>query len=347
MRLGPILKASLSMCGLLAASTLAAEPCWLSQPVTNEYRGYIGVAEKFDADGKLAIPASRRSALRQLFAIDGAALPEKFHDDDMLIEFSGIDVDGHHFEFTSDYVGRGAVFSYLVSGNHSEDSCVVRTCSSHRCEPEWLCGQSSDSESTNVLGVGEWRISDKQQWLDAVKSASETAAYWGIADVSSEYRLLRTAAAQQYLSFIDHTITVDTDNGALPPLTLMESCRDGATLYQRWLYQDQQKFNRYLNSNGLRGKATVSAYTAAGTLQSVIDLAIHRAYADLAQNKDVRVKSLQKTVSGENTGRGYSMEAVSLTSQHRISASLSRLSITPRVGKPYIVEVELLENTAQ
>ena len=67
--------------------------------------------------------------------------------------------------------------------------------------------------------------------------------------------------------------------------------------------------------------------------------------ADLAQNKEVRVKSIQKTVSGESSGRGYSMEAVSLTSHQRISASLSRLSITPRVGKPYVVEVELLENT--
>ncbi|WP_183409311.1 hypothetical protein [Litorivivens lipolytica] len=335
------------MCGLLVTSTLAAEPCWLSQPVTNEYQGYIGVAEKFDAAGSLAIAASRRSALRQLFAVDGATLPEKFQNDDALLEFAGIDVEGRHFDFTSDYVGRGAVFSYLVTGDHSDDTCVASTCSSQRCEPEWLCGQSSDAESTNVLGVGEWRISDKQQWLDAAKSASETAAYWGIADVSSEYRLLRTAAAQQYLSFIDHTISVETNNRDLPPLTLMESCRDGATLFQRWLYEDRQKFKRYANSNALRGKATVSAYTAAGTLQSVIDLAIHRAYAELAQNKDVRVKSLQKTVSGESTGRGYSMEAVSLSSHHRISASLSRLSITPRVDKPYIVEVELLENTAQ
>lgn len=345
MRLGLILKYCQLVCWLLATPALVAEPCWLSQPVTSEYSGYIGVAEKFDSDGSIALASSRRSALRQLYAAMGDTMPQNIQDDKELAEMQTLDLQGQSYYFAKDFVGRGAVFSYISTGIPSETACAVNRCRSERCEPSWLCGQSADSDVAEVLGVGEWRISDKQQWMDAVKSASDTAAYWGITDVSSDYRLLRASAAQQYLSFVDHDISVDTDASALPPLTLVESCRDGSTLYQRWLYERQAQFKQMQQRNAAMGRASVASYTAAGTLQSVIDLAIRKAYADLAQNKDVRVKTIQKTVSGESAGRGYSMEAVSLTSHHRLSASLSRLSITPRVGKPYVVEVELLENT--
>ncbi len=331
------------MCWLFVTPALVAEPCWLSQPVTSKYSGYIGVAEKFDSDGKIALASSRRSALRQLYAAMGDTMPQNILSDKELAEMQSLELQGQSYYFAKDFVGRGAVFSYISNGVPSETACAVNRCRSELCEPTWLCGQSADSDVAEVLGVGEWRISDKQQWMDAVKSASDTAAYWGIADVSSDYRLLRASAAQQYLSFVDHDISVETDVRALPPLTLVESCRDGSTLYQRWLYERQTQFKQKHNS--ATGRASVASYTAAGTLQSVIDLAIRKAYADLAQNKDVRVKTIQKAVSGESAGRGYSMEAVSLTSRHRLSASLSRLSITPRVGKPYVVEVELQENT--
>ncbi len=330
----------------LFTSTAWAAPCWLYSPVTDSRVGYIGVASNLDVNGQLAVAHSRQAALRRAQVVLAPHESQSPLTDEQLAS-NHISIAGKDFYFSREFETSGAVFSYLSTDADANAKCPAIRCSAARCEPKWLCRQTRSNAGAEVLGVGEWKISAKQQWLDAAKSAGEIAAYWGLTDVSSDYRLLRANSAKQFYNFFEHNIVVNPYNSKLPHLTLKNSCVDGSRLYQRWVFagEDQHLGEKRAAGGALTGTSRVSGYTSQGSLQSVIDLAIRRAYADLAQNKKVTVSAIQKQSDGAHVS-GYSLEAVQLSSQLRISANIIELAVTPRVGKPHVVSVILQETLA-
>lgn len=331
---------------MLASPVALSAPCWLYQPVTQTHVGYVGVASAMDASGGSAVAHSRRSALYQAQrALTESEKPEDYTDQQLLEDVS-IPIAGSEYFFAQDYEAKGAVFSYLANRPDANAQCSPVRCDMAACEPRWLCEQSHQNDGTEVLGVGEWKISDRQQWLDAVRSASETAAYWGLTDVSTDYRLLRVNAAKQFYSFVNYELSVTSAGQKLPPITLTKSCMDGEKLYQRWVFAGDRGRLKPGGNGGVTGASEVAGYTAQGTLQSVIDLAIRRAYAALAENKNVNVKTMQNITSGTDVN-AFTLEAVQLSSRERLSANILELSVMPRVGKPYVVKVTLQETVTE
>lgn len=331
-----------SACGsaLLAlwSASVLAEPCWLYAPVTAERSGYIGVASPLDQHGQPALNASRQAAVQQLLR-DLRQETHPIADQDLSLQ-SHFTLNGQTYFFSDEYRAYGALFSYVSDKDVSPENCAVPRCSIARCEPAWLCQQAVNEGTVDVLGVGEWRISDKQQWLDAERAAREVAAYWGLSDVASDYKMLRASGAAQYYNFITHDISVLPEQSPARRMRLVSSCRDEARLYQRWQYPGD---GRSAYKQGETGAGEVSGYTAAGSLKSVIDLAIRRAYADLAQKKNVDIRTVQTLSDSTQLSRGFALDVIQVLSQQKVAAELTQLSVVPRRDKPYLVKVVIQE----
>lgn len=329
--------AAAALLTLLSGSTLA-QPCWLYAPVTAERSGYIGVATPLDQHGKLAITASRQAAVQQLLRDLKLEASQVANQD--LASQSQLTLNGQSYFFSDEYQAFGALFSYVSDTEIPSTNCGVPRCSIARCEPAWLCQQAVNAGIVDVLGIGEWRISDKQQWQDAERSAQEVAAYWGLSDVASDYKMLRASGAAQYYNFVSHDISVLPEQSPARRMRMVSSCRDRARLYQRWQYPDDGKPE---NKRGETGAGEVSGYTADGSLKSVIDLAIRRAYADLAQKKNINIRTTETFSESTQTSGGFALDVIQVLSQQKVAAKLTQLSVVPRRDKPYLVKAVIQE----
>ncbi len=319
-------------------------PCWLQEPYRDGRHGYIGVAAKYNVDGKVDFTASRQMALLNL--VQGEPGLANFPIDSIDISQDEIALDGVRYYFSPEYESESALFSYLSNIAGVSAHCAASVCDVNSCTPQWLCKQSQAS-GVYVIGIGDLKYSAKQQWLDAESSASDIADYWGLQQVLASVKLLELSAARQSYSIIERDVSVNAVREHSHDRSFMRlsaSCAAGRRLFQRWHLPNASLITVVESAD--KGYGLVTGYTVGGTLRSVIDLAIRNAYADLAYNKESNLTAAYKSVSGAHSLNAIQANAVLMNFSGEIAAELVELNIQAEYQKPYRVEVKLLESVS-
>lgn len=284
--------------GFLPAATTDLQPCWMDNPITDQYSGQIGIARNIYTGGERPIVKSRTRALQQL--AERLSVPiETVIDEDT----QAIALGSHTAFFTNDYKKDGYIYSFaqLDSNTPISNQCDITQCSLESCTPAWLCQPSAQNEPA-VVGVSYLASTPNMQQYKAIENASLIAQYMYGVNVSAQQHLFTSADKSNQFSILktDQQLTALRPNQITYSIT--NSCTINSSLFVRLKLNTKDypldltpadNLNwitnpKYKGYDGAVG--SVEKRVASGLISDQIKLAVKRAAVQLALEKNAHVK---------------------------------------------------------
>lgn len=286
------------------SSTYAESPCWFSNPVSEEYIGFIGSASSISVMPNDSLLSSRKKALKRFFEyyqIDIRPLEEK-----SLLK-NELDIEGWSIRFSEPYITEGSLFSYaLVSQLKSNiynkaaekwltQSCTNQLCDFQRCSPQWLC----NSAGNHIFGVSQMTSMPSKQLPLMHKNAALFDAFLRESNVKNTSHVVESTGQSHSWRFREQISKVDASSeNLLKPLLNTHICKSES--YVVGLFERSEstsfakkKFVDWKINPNLKGRVgvtgTFDGLTADGLLSTAVKLAIKNGLIELAKIKNVSI----------------------------------------------------------
>lgn len=331
----------------------SSEPCWLSNPVTKNKTGFIGVANALSIKTNGSLIASRKRAFEKaitFYQLNITASDVK----DFTQNSISLSTDTELY-FYPPYSDDQLMYSYALvlkgddinkatPNNIQTNQCEISFCNFEQCSPSWLCENNRNS----IHSVSQQTANPRHQLNKTFENAQLLMQYLDKSYVDEKnYRVQSTGKHQNWQSN-QRSSSVEVLGDTLP-LLHTNSCRAENFLFTRYSFVSQKEaatkpFSVWSSEPNIKDKnGTVGIFKgimADGRFSSAIKFAIKDGLTELAKIKGINITNeLKVTLKGGLYSLSKTIESTSTS----VSAKLMDLKIIHENGQ-LTIYAWLLEN---